>query len=324
MTKITRAQFMAGAGGALLGLGAGPASAQAFPNRQIRMLIGFAPGGIIDFIGRAVAQGMGEVAGQSIVVENRAGASGIVATEALAKSVPDGYTILASESSISVNPAINASLPYDSLRDLRAVAIVSSSPLAAVVPVSMPVRTLRELAEHGQRNRGQLNFVSPGTGTMTHLAGEIFSQVANMDASPVVYRGVGASFPDLIAGRVQFVWSGIPGVLPLIENGQLRPLATSGETRAASLPNVPTAREAGFPDLVIDLWAGIFVPAATPDAVVQRMNAILQDALRRPDTAAALARAGATPRFTTPTEAQDFFRLELARWAAHHRGRSAG
>ncbi len=324
MTNITRSQFLAGTGAILCGLVASPAGAQAFPNRPMRMLIGFAPGGIIDFIGRAIGQGMAEVTGQSVVAENRAGGSGIVATDALAKAAPDGYTILASEPSISVNPSINATLPYDTLRDLRAVAITSSSPLAAVVPVAMPVRTLRDFADYGQRNRGQLNFISPGTGTMTHLAGELFSQQANMEASPVVYRGVGAAFPDLIAGRVHYVWSGIPGVLPLIEAGQVRPLATSGAERAASLPNVPTAREAGFPDFVVDLWTGIFVPAATPDALVQRINAIVQDALRRPDTEAALARAGATPRFTTPAESQDFFRAEVARWAAHHRGRSAG
>lgn len=322
MIALTRSQFLLGGAAALL---AAPARAQpAWPARPSRMLVPFAPGGIVDFIARAVAQGMAEVAGQPVVVENRPGGSGIVAGDATAKAAPDGYTLFLTDPSVAVNPAQQQNLPFDVLRDLRPVAIVSSSPLVAVVPASLPVRTLQELAEHGRRNRGQLLYVSPGTGTMTHLAGEIFSQRAGIEATAVAYRGVGVSFPDLLAGRVHYVWSGIPTVAQMIETGQLRALATSGAERASSLPNVPTAVEAGFPDFVVDLWTGILVPAATPDSVVARIAAVTQEALGRPDTRTAMERAGAAVRFLGPAEANAFLRREVERWAVQARSNPPG
>ncbi|WP_431283570.1 Bug family tripartite tricarboxylate transporter substrate binding protein [Humitalea sp. 24SJ18S-53] len=312
MIRLTRSQFLAGAAASLLGT---QARAQNFPTRPIRMVIGFAPGGIVDFTARSITQALGDLAGQSVVAENRTGGGGVVGTDYVAKAAPDGYTLLISDPSITVNPSLQPNLPYDLLRDIRAVAIVSSSPLVAVVPAALPINTLAELAAYGRATPGGLTYVSPGAGTMTHKSAEIFGQRAGMEATAVVYRGVGAAFPDLLAGRVHYVFSGIPGVSAMIEAGQLRPLATTGETRSASLPNVPTALEAGFPDFVFDLWTGVFAPAATPDAIVNRIASLLQESLQRPDTIAALARAGAAPRFRGPAEAQAFFRAETERWS---------
>jgi len=296
-----------------------PAWAETWPSRSVKMVIGYAPGGIVDFTGRTVAQVLGELIDQPVVVENRPGGGGIVATDAVAKSAPDGYTLLLSDAAITVNPSIQEKLPYDLLKDMRAVAMVTTAPLVCVVPASIPVKSLDELAEYG-RKQGSLSYVSPGPGTMTHKSGEIFGKLSGAEAVAVRYRGTAAAIPDLLAGRVQYVCMGIPSMLPLIESGKVRALATTGKERASSLPNVPTAVEAGYKDFIFELWHGVFAPAATPDAVVEAIAAKLEEGMKKPETDKLLARAGATANFMAPKQAQAFFEAETLRWLPSAKG----
>jgi tripartite-type tricarboxylate transporter receptor subunit TctC len=238
----------------------------------------------------------------------------MIGTEHVARSAPDGNTALVMDPAIVINPSLQKNVPYDLFRDLATVAIISSSPLVVVVSPELPVRTMQDLIAYARANPGRITYGSAGVGTTPHLSGELLQQRTGIEMQHVPYRGIAAAFPDIISRQVTFAFSSIAGARGLIADGRLRAIATSGATRPAALADVPTVVESGLADFVVDLWLGMFVPAATPPAVVASLNQAVQTVLRRPETVAAFGRAGAEVRHTTPEQAAGIVRAEYEMW----------
>ena len=272
----------------LVALATSAALAQNYPNKPVRLVLPYAPGGIIDYVGRTLAQHLSEPLGQPVVAENRPGAGGIAGTDTVARSAPDGYTIVIMDPAIVINPTLQPTMPYDLFKQLATVSIVSSSPEVLVVAPQLPVKTLKDLIDYGKANPGKLNFASAGIGTTPHLAGELFKQRAGVDATHVPYRGIGASYTDMMANKIQFAFSSIAGALPFTTDNRVRPIATTGLKRVDVYPDIPTVDEAGLKGFEVDLWLGIFAPAGLPADVLAKLNGALgQDAeeSRREDRA---------------------------------------
>jgi len=314
MTRSLPRRRLLAAGTLAIPFLASGALAQAFPTRPVRLVVPIAPGGINDAVGRILANGLSEALGQPVPVDNRSGAGGVIGTDHVAKSPADGYTLLISDSGIVVNPSIQPGLPYDLFKDLQVLGLVSASPLVAAVGPGLPVASIADLVALGRSRGAPLTFASPGAGTMTHLAGELFGQRMGVNAQPVPYRGVGASLPDVMAGRVDVVFSSIAAAAPLIADGKLRGLATTGATRAANLPALPTMAEAGVPNFVAEIWMGLFAPAGLPDAVAQRLRGALETALTSRATVESLAGVGNHVLLKTQAEAASFLRSEYELW----------
>jgi len=287
-----------------------------YPERPIRFVLPYAPGGIIDFVGRTIAQRMSESIGQPVVAENKPGAGGILGTDFVARSAPDGYTIVLMDPAYVINPTLlSADVHYDIFKDLRTISIVSSSPEVLVVTPKLGVKTYQELVAYGKAHPGALNFASAGIGTTPHLAGEMWKLGTGIEAVHIPYKGIGASFTDMISGNVQMAFSSITGALPFTQDNRIVALATTGRTRSSVYPDLPTVAEVGIPGYEVDLWLGVFGPAGLPAPVVARLNAELRKALAHPDTVANFAKVGATPRGTTPEEGDAFVRAEHGKWA---------
>lgn len=304
---MTRATFLSG----LAALAAAPARAQA---RALRLVLPYAPGGVVDTLGRVVGQALGETGSYTVVADNRPGAGGMIGTEHVARSTADGTTALIMDPAVVINPSLQANVPYDLFRDLTCVSIISSSPLVVVTAPNQPFRTMQELVAHGRGRPGQMSFASAGVGTTPHLAGELLNLRTGIGASHIPYRGIAAAMPDVMSGAVPFTFSSIAGARGLLADNRLRALATTGTARPSSLPDVPTMAEAGFADFVVDLWLGVFVPSATPAATVAAMQAALQVALQRPATATAFQRVGAEVRFTSTADSERTLRAEFEMW----------
>src|SRR5215813_3151730 len=290
------------------------ANAQTFPTKPIRLVLPYAPGGIIDFVGRTLAQKLTEDIGQSVVAENRPGGGGIVGTDSVARSAPDGYALVLMDPAIVINPTLQSDVPYDVFKNLQTVSIVSASPEVLVVSPSLPVNTFSELVAYGRAHPGKLNFASAGVGTTPHLAGEMFKLRTGIDATHVPYKGIGASFADMMSGKVQMAFSSIAGALQFTSDHRVRALATTGSRRSSIYPDLPTVAEAGLPGFEVDLWLGIFAPAGLPAPVLARLNGELNKALAAADLKAAFAKVGAEPRGTSPEEGAAFLRVEYDKW----------
>lgn len=302
--------------GALLLSGvATDAWAQTYPNKPVKLVLPYAPGGIIDFVGRTVAQKLGDELKQPVVAENRPGAGGINGTDFVARSAPDGYTLLLMDPAVIINPSLQPSIPYDFFKQLQTVTLLSSSPEVLVVSHQLPVKTFQELVAYGKANPGKLNFASAGIGTTPHLAGELFKVRTGVDAVHVPYRGIGQSFTDMMAGKIQFAFSSIAGALPFTTDNRILPIATTGRERTPVYPNVPTVMESGLADFEVDLWLGIFVPAGTPADAVATLNAALKRVLADEGVKAAIGKVGVTGRGTSPEEGAAFMRAEHGKWA---------
>ena len=273
----------------------GPALAQdaaAYPTRPLRLLVGFAPGGAADYVARTVADALGRALGQSVIVENRAGAGSSIAAEAAAKSPADGYTLLiASPSSIAVNPALNPRLGYRR-SDLAAVTQVTSSPLVIAVNPATGIQSVADLIARARQKPGALNYATSGNGSAPHLGAALFCSVAGVEMTHIPFKGGGPAIQSLIAGDTQVTFGTPPSVLPMIEAGRLRGLAISKRERSPLFPNLPGMAEAGLPEYQIDFWYGFFVPAGTPRAVMRRIFEAAQVALQNDTVRAALAREG--------------------------------
>src|SRR5262249_18014859 len=237
-------------------LAATSAVAQSYPAKPVRLVLPYAPGGIIDYVGRTLATHMSGPLGQQVIAENRPGAGGIAGTDVVARSAPDGYTIVIMDPAIVINPTLQPSMPYDLFKQLQAVSIVSSSPEVIVVAPQLPVKTIAELVAHAKANAGKLNFASAGVGTTPHLAGELFKQRTGIDATHVPYRSIGQSYPDMMANKVQFAFSSIAGALPFTADNRVRAIATTGSRRSPVYPDLPTVDEAGLKGFEVDLWLG--------------------------------------------------------------------
>jgi len=293
---------------------AGSAAAQTWPARSVQMVVPYAPGGIVDFIARTLGQRLSQQVGQPVVIDNRAGAGGMIGIEYTARSSPDGHTLVLMDPAVVINPVLQEKALYE-MKDLATVAVIGSSPLVLTVNPKLPVTDVAQLVRFAKANPGKLNFATPGIGTTPHMAGELLKARAGIDMAHVPYKGSGPAMADLAAGQVQVGFSSITGALPFIKDGRLRALATSGSNRSAALPDLPTFIEAGYPGFEVDLWLGIFAPAATPATSVARVNDEIRGALRDPAVMAAFAKVGVEPRSANPEESARFVRAEHDKWA---------
>jgi tripartite-type tricarboxylate transporter receptor subunit TctC len=293
----------------------GSAHAQTWPQRPITLVVPYAPGGVVDFIGRTVGQRLSQQVGQPVVIDNRPGAGGMVGIEYTARTAPDGQTIVLMDPAIVINPVLQEKPLYDLFRDLATVAVIGHSPLVLTVNPQLPANDVKQLVQYAKANPGKLNFASAGIGTTPHMAGELLKLRTGIDMTHVPYKGAGPAMADLAAGQVQVGFSSITGALPFIKDGRLRALATSGTKRSGALPEVPTLIEAGFPDFEVDLWLGIFAPINTPTALLHRLKNEIDAALKDQTVIAAFAKVGVEPRINTAEEGARFVRAEYDKWA---------
>jgi tripartite-type tricarboxylate transporter receptor subunit TctC len=299
-------------GSALLAASAAAAQAQTYPSKPIRLILPYVPGGIIDNVGRNLAQRLSETMGQQVVAENRPGAGGMVGTDVVARSAPDGYTILLTDPAVVINPTLQKDAPYE-LAKLQMVSAIGSSPAVIVGSLHVPIKTFPELIAYAKANPGKLNFASAGIGTAPHLAAELVKLRAGIDMTHVPYRGIGASYPDVISGKVQLGFSSIAGALPFTSDNRVRAIATTLATRSKVFPDVPAIAET-LPGFDVDLWTAVFAPAGMPPAVLARLNGDINKALQHPDMKAALAKIGVEPRGTSPEQSTAFTKAEYEKW----------
>ena len=290
------------------------AAAQGFPTKPIKLVLPYSPGGIIDYVGRQIAQHLGESIGQPVVAENRPGAGGISGTDTVARSAPDGYTLVLMDPAIVINPTLQPSMPYDLFKQLQTVSIISTSPEVLVVAPQLPVKTVAELIAYGKANPGKMNFASAGIGTTPHLGAELFMQRSGIEATHVPYRSIGQSYPDMMANKIQFSFSSIAGALPFTGDNRVRAIATTGTKRSPVYPDQPTVDEAGLKGFEVDLWLGIFAPKGIPADALAKLNAELQKILKKPELMAALAKVGVEPNGTTPEAGETFLTAEYGKW----------
>ena len=288
---------------------------QVLPGRTIRMVVAFPPGGPTDFVGRLLADKLKALLGQSVIIENRAGANGAVGAEYVARANPDGTTLfLTTVGAVAVTPHLTAKVPYDPLRDFAPVTLVVRNTTILVVKPDMPVASAKELAALAARNPGAIAIASTGTGSMPHLALELFQSAAGVKFLHVPYRGAAAALTDLLGGQVQGMFADALVLLPQIQAGRIRPLGAASASRSAALPQVATLAEQGFADTSADNWYGLLAPARTPAAVIGKLHDAVTAALAAPDIRDRLIEAGAIPAPTTAEEFGDLLREELARW----------
>ncbi len=291
------------------------ASAQDYPTRPIRLIVPFAPGGGTDILARVLAPKLSEGLGQQIVIDNRPGASSIIGTDIVAKATPDGYTLLAVDTSFTVNPSLQPKLPYDSLKDLAPVVHLASAPVILVVHPSVPAKTVKELVALAKSKPGALSYASGGNGASTHLAGELFKMVAGVDIVHVPYKGTGPAIADVVAGQVQMNFAGISSARQLVEAGRLRAIAVTGDKRNPAMPDVPTFAEAGLPGVDAGTNWGMFAPAGTPPAIIAKLNAQVNRALHLPDVKARVTELGYDIGGGTPEDWARLERSEMDKWA---------
>lgn len=293
------------------------AFAQGFPDRPIRIVVGFPPGGINDIVARIVGQKVAESIGQPVVIENRAGAGGTIGADAVAKGKPDGHTLLlGSVSNIAMAPSQYKALPYDPTRDFAPVILLGGSPNVLVVNPALPANSVAELVALAKQRPGALTYASAGNGTSNHLTVEFFKARSGIDLVHVPYKGDAPATADVVAGQVPMIFPTLPVAMPHIKSGRLRPLAVSSARRSSFLPDVPTVAEAAkLPDFAVNVWVGILAPPATPQPIVQQLNAEFRKALNAPDVREKLALQGVEPEGGTPQEFADYIGAEVRKWA---------
>lgn len=314
MRKTVCALLVVGAGiAALAGM---VASAQdRFPSRPIRMLVTLSAGSQVDFLARLVGQKLTEQLGQQVVVENRPGAGGTIATNAVAKSQPDGYTLLMAAPGHAINQTLYERLPYRTLEDFSGVALVARVPSVLIVPASLDVRSLAELTALAHARPGTLNFGSPGVGSGGHLAAEQYKLGAKVEIQHVPYKGTPEALNDTMAGQVQIFFAPLGSALPAIKDGRVRAIAVTSAQRSAALPGTPTMAEAGLPGYDVDFWYGLLAPRSTPRPVVERLSAEVRQALQGPEMAERLLTQGAMASYLPPDAFDAFIRAEIAKYA---------
>ena len=291
-----------------------PAYAQNFPDRPVHLIIPYGPGGITDFAGRVLAQKIGEALNATMVAENKPGAGGIVGVDYVAHAAPDGYSMALMDPGIVANPTLQRSMPYDIFKDLVTLSVVSSSPEVLVVAPQLGVKTYAELVAYGKANPGKLNYASAGVGTTPHLAAEMWKLRTGIDAVHVPYKGIGGSFTDMMSNKVQMAFSSIAGALPFTGDNRIVPLATTGTTRSAVYPDLPTVAEAGLPGYSVDLWLSLYGTAGTPPDVQAKLNSAINKALQDGELKTSFAKFGLTPRGTSLAEGSAFTKDEYLKW----------
>ena len=291
-------------------------SASVFPNHPIRLLVGLPPGGSTDAIARIVASKLGDALGQHVVVDNRTGASGLIASEIAARAPADGHTLLFGASFYSeVYASLERRLPYDPVRDFAPISLVTKVPNVLVVHPALPVRTVADFIAYAKSRPGKLNYASSGNGSSAHLSMELLKKQVGIDVVHVPYKGAPQALVDLVAGEIGVMFGNVPSQIPHLKSGKTRALAVTGAIRNFQLPDVPTMIEAGVPDFEITVWYGVFTPARVPPAILSVLNSALIQSLAAPDVRQRMAVQGAEPTPTTRDEFAAFQKAEVAKWA---------
>jgi tripartite-type tricarboxylate transporter receptor subunit TctC len=290
------------------------AFAQDYPNRPVRLIVPFPPGGSNDVVGRLVAKQLSTELGQQVFVDNHPGAGGVIGTQAAANAAPDGYTLLVVSLAHAVNPALYK-LDYDPIKSFEPVAILATGPNVLVVNPELPVHSVKELIALAKQKPGGLDYASAGVGSFQHMGGELFKLMAGVDLVHVPYKGGGPAMQDVISGHVKIMFSSLVQTTPFIKSGQLRALGTGGAKRNAVLPDVPTIAEGGVPGYVADNWWGIVVPAGTPGPIVEKLYKNVEAALKTPELQAVFVREGATTIEMNSAEFGEHMKVEMIKWA---------
>jgi tripartite-type tricarboxylate transporter receptor subunit TctC len=298
-----------------LALWGGMAHGQGYPVKPIRLVLPFAAGSPSDMVGRTIGQKIGEQMGQSLVPDNRVGAGGNIGLTLVAKSPPDGYTILVTSPTIAISPSLYANLQYDPIKDFAPVARLATIENVLLVHPSVPAKTLKEFVALARRYPGKLNYGSGGAGTTNHLANELLKSLEKINIVHVPYRGATLATQALVGGEIDEVILGVAPALPFIKSGRVRALAVLSEKRVAALPDVPTAAEAGFPDFRMSIWYGMFAPAGTSRDIVMRLHSEVARAMQDPELLKRMSNAGMDPWLGTPEELGTLLRAEIARFA---------
>ena len=292
----------------------GPARAQVYPNRFVRLIVPFPPGGGTDAIARVLSGKLSEMWGQQLVVENRGGGATNIGTEQVVRAEPDGYTIMLHSMPLAVNKFLFASLPFDPVTDLAPVSLLCDYANIMAVPMSSPAHSVTDFIAYAKANKGKITFASSGHGTSVHLSGELFKRMAGVEMLHVPYRGAGPAFGDLIPGRVDVMFNNIGAVLPMIQGGQLRGLAVTTAKRTPAAPELPPIAEAGVPGFDVSSWYGFFAPAKTPTEIIRKLNADTVAALSDPATRQKLETLGVVVRGSTPAELAALLKAEMNKW----------
>jgi tripartite-type tricarboxylate transporter receptor subunit TctC len=302
--------------GALFACIALGASAQGYPTRPIRLVVPFPAGGTTDILARAVSQKLTEAFGQAVVVDNRPGAAGNIGSDLVAKSTPDGYTLLmGTVGTHAINPSLYAKMPYDHVKDFIPVVLVAGVPNVLVVNPALPVNSVADLIKLAKDKPGTINFASSGSGTSIHLSGELFKTMAGVDMTHVPYKGSAPALTDLIGGQVQIMFDNLPSSLAQIKAGKLRAVAVTSLKRAPALPDVPTISESGLPGFEASSWFGVLAPAGTPAPIVARINAEVNKWLQSADAREKLLGQGAEAAGGSPEQFASYIRVETEKWA---------
>ena len=303
------------AGAALAVAFIAPAAAQTYPSRAVRFIAPFAAGGGSDLIARKLAQKLTDVLGQPVVVDNRTGGSGVIGTEIVAKSPPDGHTIMMTTPTFTVNPSLIKKLPYDNVRDFAPITMIATAPHLLAVHPSLPAKTVKDVVAIAKARPEQLTFSSGSTGGSSHLSGELFNSIARIRMTHVPYRGGGQAVLAIVTGEVSLGFVDLVSMLPHVKSGRVRSIALTGLKRSSVLPEVPTISESGYPGYQSGIWYGVVAPARTPAEIITRLNTELVKIVRTPEFLENLKAEGAEPVASAPDYFADHIKKETARWA---------
>jgi tripartite-type tricarboxylate transporter receptor subunit TctC len=291
-----------------------PAAASDYPTKPIRVILPFAPGGPTDAIGRAIATEMSKSLGQQMVIDSKPGASGTLGAYEVARSNPDGYTLLMNPSVHVIYPAMFKSLRFDPMKDFAPVGVLGTVPMVAVVPASSPYKSLKDLVDHARANPGKVMFASPGMATLPHLVGELLNLTANVSITHVGYKGTGPALTDVMGAHVDMMYAPLAPAMPMIKSGKLRPLAVTPAKRVPNLPDVPTFQEAGIKNFDVVTWYGIWAPKGTPATIVEKLNAEMVKASRTKAVRAVLQQQGTEPSYMNVADFTAFAEGENRKW----------
>jgi tripartite-type tricarboxylate transporter receptor subunit TctC len=292
------------------------AQAQTYPNKAVRLVVPFAAGGSTDIIGRTVAQKLNELWGQPVLVDNRPGGSTVIGTDVVAKSPPDGYTLLVTPAPFTIVPSLTTTkLPYDPAKDFEPITLINTTPLVVVVNPGVPANSIKELIALARSKPGSLNFGSSGSGGSNHLAGELFNAMAGVKMVHIPYKGNAPALTDLVGGHVDLVFNGLTSALPLIKSGKLRALAVTSLARTGSLPDMPTLDELGLKGFQAVAWNGLNAPGRTPKDIIGKINADVLRVIRSPELVERLKAEGSDPVGNSPEQYSAFLRDEITKWA---------
>jgi tripartite-type tricarboxylate transporter receptor subunit TctC len=296
-------------------MGASTAGAQGFPNKPIKVMVGFAAGGPLDTATRFIAQDMSTILGQPVVIENRAGASGQIATDLVAHAAPDGYTLLATASTFVVNPILMTKVQSDPIKDFAPVAHFASLPTILVVAADSKANSVQDIVQQAKADPGAVSFASAGNGGPAHLAGELLASMTGTKMTHIPFKGAAPAIAEVMSGRVSFTFYTMSGLKQLVESGKVKPLAITAPKRHPDFPNVPTMTEAGYPGFeAVGAWFAFVAPAGTPAPVIAQLNDAINKSLARPDTRQRINTFGAVPTGGTPDELKHFLDADLERW----------